>query len=427
MDWINSLEENVELLILNLGVAEHWVVYFRLIIFIILLIILSFLAFLITKKVFIYYLYKVLKKSSFTWDDLFADTRAFDKLAHIVPAVIVRLLAPAIFSDVEQILPFVIRLTDVYFIIVSMAVLFSILKVGEYGLSKHPAFKDKPLTSYFQLFRILLSIVTIILVLSVILGKSPIYFLSAFGAMTALLLLVFKDTILGLVASVQMSSHDIVRVGDWVEMSKFNADGAVIEINLNTVKVQNWDKTITSIPTYYFITESFKNWRGMQQSGGRRIKRAIFIDAHSVKYVDAEMRKKLEKIQLISDFVKNRQKEIEEFNTQHNRDTLILINGRQLTNLGVYRKYIESYLKSHPKIKQNMTLMVRQLASENKGIPMEIYCFTSTTDWVEYESIQSDIFDHLYSTAAYFDIEIFQEPGGKDLRIAFDRTNVTRF
>lgn len=425
MDWINFLEEHTELLISNLGVSELWVVYFRLLVLIILLIILSSLAFLITKRVFIYYLYKVLKKSSFTWDDLFADTRAFNKLAHIAPAVIVRLMAPAIFSDFEQILPFVIRLTDAYLIIVSMAVFFSILKVGEYTLSQHPAFKDKPLTSYFQLIRILLYVVTIILVLSVILGKSPIYFLSAFGAMTAILLLVFKDTILGLVASVQMSSNDMVRVGDWVEMPKFNADGDVIDINLNTVKVQNWDKTITTIPTYFFITDSFKNWRGMQQSGGRRIKRAIFIDAHSVKLVDAEMREKLKKIQLISNYVKNRQKEIEEFNTQHNIDSSVLINGRRLTNLGVFRKYIESYLKSHPKIKQDMTLMVRQLASENKGIPMEIYCFTKTTAWVEYESIQSDIFDHLYSTATFFDIEIFQEPGGKDFSIAFDRNNVT--
>jgi miniconductance mechanosensitive channel len=424
MDWINFLEEHTELLISNLGVSEPWVVYLRLLVLVILLIILSSLAFLITKRVFIYYLYKVLKKSSFVWDDLFADTRAFDKLAHIVPAVIVRLMAPSIFSDFEQMLPFVIKLTDAYLIIVSMAVFFSIIKVGEYSLSQHPVFKDKPLTSYFQLIRILLYIVTIILVLSVLLGKSPVYFLSAFGAMSAIVLLIFKDTILGLVASVQMSSNDMVRVGDWVEMPKFNADGDVIDINLNTVKVQNWDKTITTIPTYYFITDSFKNWRGMQQSGGRRIKRAIFIDTHSVKLVDATMREKLKKIQLISNYVENRQKEIEEFNTQNNIDTSVLINGRRLTNLGVFRKYIESYLKSHPKIKHDMTLMVRQLASENKGIPMEIYCFTNTTDWVEYESIQSDIFDHLYSTASFFDIEIFQEPGGKDFSIAFDRKNM---
>lgn len=424
MDWINYLEEQTELVMTNLGISAEWAIYCRLLLFIVFLVILSSLAFFITKKVFIHYLYKVFRKTSFTWDDLFADMRAFDNLTHIVPAVFVRIMAPVIFSDFDQILPFVIRLTDAYLIIVSMTVFFAILKVGEYSLSRLPAFKDKPLTSYFQLIRILLYIVTIILVLSAILGKSPVYFLSAFGAMTAILLLVFKDTILGLVASVQMSSNDMVRVGDWVEMPKFNADGDVIDINLNTVKVQNWDKTITSIPTYYFITDSFKNWRGMQQSGGRRIKRAIYVDAYSVKLVDAEMREKFKKYQLIKDYVEKRQEEIEEYNKKNNIDTSVLINGRRMTNLGVYRKYIESYLKNHPKIRQDMTVMVRQLANENKGIPLEIYCFTNTTAWLEYESIQSDIFDHLYSTATFFGIDIFQEPGGKDFSAVFNRNNV---
>lgn len=420
MNWINYLEEQTELLITNFGISTEWAVYFRLLLFIIFLIILSSIAFLITKRIFIHYLYKVFIKTSFTWDDLFAQTRAFDNLAHIVPAVFVLLMAPAIFADFRQILPFIIKLSEAYLIIVSMTVFFAIIKVGEYGLSRHPAFADKPLTSYFQLIRILLYIVTIILVLSVLLGKSPVYFLSAFGAMTAILLLVFKDTILGLVASVQMSSNDMVRVGDWVEMPKFNADGDVIDINLNTVKVQNWDKTITTIPTYYFITDSFKNWRGMQETGGRRIKRAIYVDAHSVKLVDPKMRDKLKKYQIIKDYIESRQKEIEEYNEKNNIDTSVLINGRRMTNIGVYRKYIEEYLKNHPKIRQDMTIMVRQLSSENKGIPLEIYCFTNTTAWLEYESIQSDIFDHLYSTASFFDIEIFQEPGGKDFAAVFN-------
>lgn len=421
MNWINYLEKKAELLLLDLGISEDWVIYCRLFLFVVLLVILSSVAFLITKRIIIHNLYKVFRKTSFTWDDALADTRAFDNIAHIVPAISVRIMAPTIFADFEQILPFIIKLTDAYLILVSMSVFFAILKVGEYGLSRLPVFKDKPLTSYFQLIRILLYIVTVILVLSVILGKSPVYFLSAFGAMTAILLLVFKDTILGLVASVQMSSNDMVRVGDWVEMPKFNADGDVIDINLNTVKVQNWDKTITTIPTYYFITDSFKNWRGMQQSGGRRIKRAVFIDAHSVKLVDAEMREKLKKYQLISGYIENRQKEIEEYNAQHNIDRSVLINGRRMTNLGVFRKYVESYLKTHPRIKQDMTVMVRQLASESKGIPIEIYCFTNTTAWVEYESIQSDIFDHLYSVAVFFDVEIFQEPSGKNFAVAFNK------
>ncbi len=416
MNWINYLEKHTELLMINLGISPEWAVYFRLLLFIVILITVSSVAFVLTKRIFLHYLYQVFRRTSFSWDDMFAETRAFDKLAHIVPAVLVLLMAPVVFADFGQILPFIIKLSEAYLIIVSMTVFFAIIKVGEFSLSRHPAFSDKPLTSYFQLIRILLYIVTIILVLSVILDKSPIYFLSAFGAMTAILLLVFKDTILGLVASVQMSSNDMVRVGDWVEMPKFNADGDVIDINLNTVKVQNWDKTITTIPTYYFITDSFKNWRGMQETGGRRIKRAIFIDAYSVKLVDPETREKFKKYQLVRDHVETRQQEIEEDNKKNNIDTSVLINGRRMSNLGVFRKYIENYLRNHPKIKQDMTIMVRQLATENKGIPLEIYCFTDTTAWAEYETIQSDIFDHLYSTASFFDIEIFQEPGGKDLR-----------
>jgi miniconductance mechanosensitive channel len=419
MDWINYLEKHTELLITNLGILPEWAVYFRLLLFIICLFALSSIAFVITKRVLVPYLYKAFRKTSFTWDDLFADTRAFDNLAHIVPAVFVLLMAPAIFEDFKHVLPLVLKLSESYLIIVSMTVFFSILKVCEYGLARHPAFSHKPLTSYFQLIKILLYIVTIILVLSVLLGKSPIYFLSAFGAMTAILLLVFKDTILGLVASVQMSANDMVRVGDWVEMPKYNADGNVVDINLSTVKVQNWDKTITTIPTYSFITDSFKNWRGMQESGGRRIKRAVYIDAYSVKLVDPEMRERLKKYHLITEYIESRQREIEEYNLKNNIDTSVLINGRRMTNLGVFRKYIESYLKKHPKIRQDMTIMVRQLATENKGIPLEIYCFTNTTAWLDYESIQSDIFDHLYSTASFFDIQIFQEPGGKDFAGVF--------
>lgn len=415
MEWIKHFENQVESLLLNAGISENSVIYFRLLLFVIILTGVSFVAFIITKRVIIPILYKAFKKTSFTWDDVIADNRALDNLAHIVPAAIVRVIAPLLFADFEQILPFIIKLTDSYLIIVGMMVFFAILKVGEYALSSLEAFKDKPLSSYFQLIRILLYMVTVILVLSVLLDKSPIYFLSAFGAMTAILLLIFKDTILGLVASVQMSANDMVRVGDWVEMPKFNADGDVIDINLHTVKVQNWDKTITTIPTYYFITDSFKNWRGMQQSGGRRIKRAIYIDAHSVKFVDPEMRERFKKYQLITDYIEKRQKEIEEFNKEHNIDTSALINGRRMTNLGVFRKYIESYLRSHPRIRQDMTVLVRQLNNENRGIPIEVYCFTNTTAWSEYETIQADIFDHLYSAAGFFDMEIFQEPSGKNI------------
>ncbi|MCO6148897.1 mechanosensitive ion channel family protein [Flavobacterium sp. NRK1] len=419
MSWIDNLEHQTELVLINIGISQQWVSFARLLLFLIVLLLFSSIVFLITRWLIVHFLYRTFKKTSFTWDDWLADTRVFDNLAHITPAIVVRIVAPRIFADYTGILPTVIRLTDTYLIVVSMTIFFALLKVIEHGLSRHPAFKDKPLTSYFQLVRILLYIVTLILVLSILLDKSPIYFLSAFGAMTAILLLVFKDTILGLVASVQMSSNDMVRVGDWVEMPKFNADGDVLDINLNTVKVQNWDKTITTIPTYYFITDSFKNWRGMQQSGGRRIKRALFADVHSVKLVDAAMQEDYKKYHLVKDYIEDRQGEIEEYNIKHNIDTSVLINGRRMTNIGVFRRYIENYLESHPRIKQDMTVMVRQLPNESRGIPLEVYCFTDTVDWKEYEVVQADIFDHLYSTAPFFGIDIFQEPTGKNFTTAF--------
>lgn len=423
MDWLNYLEENTDLFITNLGISEAWAIYFRALLFLMVLGIICAIAYYVTKSIIINNIYKVFKRTSIKWDDTLAETKALDNLAHIVPAIFVRIMAPLIFSDFEWLLPLVIKLTDSYLVIVGVSVVIAFLRVGEYTLSKVPAFKDKPIASYFQLIRIILYFVAFILVLSILLEKSPIYFLSAFGAMTAIMMLIFKDTILGLVASVQMSTNDMIRVGDWVEMPKFNADGDVVEINLHTVKVQNFDKTITTIPTYYFLSESFKNWRGMQQTGGRRIKRAIYVDVNSVKFVDAEMREKLKKYHLITDYVSDRQKEIETYNIENNIDTSFLINGRRMTNLGVYREYIVSYLKNHPRIRQDMSIMVRQLANEHKGIPLEVYCFTNTVIWREYEGIQSDIFDHLYSTASFFDIDIFQNPSGKDIMKALSPHN----
>jgi miniconductance mechanosensitive channel len=414
MTYWDNFETWVDKTIISWGVADYLAVYFRLLIFLLLLVLVCGFLFLITKKIIHYYVYGFFKKTDITWDDVLVENRVFDNVAHIVPSLLVLYAVPNIFSDFPKIVPFLIKLIDAYLILVGSTVLFALLKVAEYGLAANATFKDKPISSYFQLIRIIFYIVILILVLSIMLNKSPIYFLSAFGAMTAILLLIFKDTILGLVASVQMSANDMVRVGDWVEMHKFNADGEVLAINLNTVKVQNWDKTITNIPTYYFITDSFKNWRGMVQSGGRRIKRALYIDAHSVKFVDPDTREEYKKFYLLKDFVGQRQKEIEEYNKTHDFDPNILINGRRMTNIGVFRKYVELYLQRHPHIRKDMTIMVRQLAAESKGIPIEIYCFTNTTAWHEYENIQADVFDHLFSTTKFFDLEIFQEPSGRD-------------
>lgn len=412
---MDKIEHWIDAFLVNSGVSDEFAMYIRLLILLVVLFLVSATAFLITKQIVIRLIYKFVRKSPVKWDDLLAEKRVFDHVAQVVPALFVRFLAPVIFSDFTYMLPVVEKLTDSYLVIVGTMIVIAFLKVIEYWLSSHPAFQDKPLVSYFQLIRIILYGVAFVLVLSILLDQSPVYFLSAFGAMTAILLLIFQNTILGLVASVQLSANDSIRVGDWVEMPKFNADGDVIEINLNNVKIQNWDKTITTIPTYHFNSDSFKNWRGMRQSGGRRIKRSIYIDVHTIKFVDRELRENLKKNHLISGFITARQKEIDEFNQKHEIDTSLLINGRRMTNIGVFRAYIEAYLRSHPRVKQDASIMVRQLAAESHGIPMEIYCFSDTIVWVEYESLQSDIFDHLYAAARFFELDIFQSPSGRDI------------
>lgn len=403
------------------GIAAEWISIVRLLIGLVVLILLSMTIYALTKKFIVKILHTFFRKTAVKWDDILADHETFNNLAHFIPAVIIRMATPYLFSDYQTLQPFMIKLADIYVLIAATLIAISFLKAVEYMLSQSQAFVNKPLASYFQLLRIVLYIAIFIIILSVIIGKSPMYFLTAFGAMTAIILLIFKDTILGLVASVQISTNDVVRVGDWVEMPKFNADGDVIAINLNTIKVRNWDKTITAIPTFYFITDSFKNWRGMQESGGRRIKRAILFNVHTIKFVDPDTRERFKKYTLITDFVNDRQKEIEKHNEEDGIDISQLINGRRMTNIGIFRRYVEHYLKQHKGIQQDMTMLVRQLSAEDRGLPIEIYCFTNTTSWLEYENIQSDIFDHLFAAASWFDLELYQQPAGSDIAMAIEK------
>lgn len=386
------------------------------IVFIVLLVIAAFLLYLsvfVTKQLFSRVVGKIFRRTRNNWDDLLIKHHLFSAIGYLVSVIVLKIAVPSLFEDFPKTLVFIERLLDAYLVFVIVRILIVFLKATEEHLSQSQLFIEKPLASYFQLVRIILYIIAVILALSIILSKSPVYLLGAFGAMTAVLLLIFKDTILGLVASIQISANDMVRIGDWVEMPKYNADGDVIAINLNTVKVSNWDKTITTIPTYYFITESFKNWRGMQMSGGRRIKRTIQISVSSVRFVDPEMRDRFKQIDLISDYIKERQSEIETFNKENDVNTQVLINGRRMTNIGVFRVYIENYLRHHPRINQEMTLLVRQQTPGEHGLPIEIYCFTNTVKWAAYETIQSDIFDHILAAAGYFELQLFQSPSDK--------------
>ena len=272
-----------------------------------------------------------------------------------------------------------------------------------------------PLKGIVQSLKIIATIVTTILILSVLLGQSPVILISGLGAMTAVLMLIFKDPILGLVAGVQLSANNMLSLGDWLEMPKFNADGEVIEIALTTVKVRNWDNTVTTIPTYALISDSFKNWRAMSESGGRRIKRAINIDVNSVRFISEEHMRRLTKSRLLSQYILEKSREVEVYNAARSEDLSSALNGRRLTNIGTFRAYLEVYLRNHPHIHRNMTLLVRQLAPTATGVPIEIYAFTTTVAWGEYERIQSDLFDHIFAVVDEFELRVFQEPSGHDM------------
>lgn len=396
-------------------VLASWVPHLTALILLVITMLVIYLGVVLTRKILTHVVGRIVQRTPTRWDDLLVNQKFFNAVSLLVGVFVLKTAVPVVFEDFPRLLPALEKLVDVYFLFVIIRIIITFLKGAEQLIAASALFKEKPVASYFQLGRILLYIGGFVLALSILMGKSPFYFLGAFGAMTAILLLVFKDTILGLVASIQISANDMIRVGDWVEMPKYNADGDVLAINLNTVKVKNWDKTITTIPTHYFITDSFKNWRGMKESGGRRIKRSLFINMATIRFVDPEMRERFRKYQLISGYIAERQAEIEAFNAAYDIDTTSLVNGRRMTNIGVFRKYIEAYLQRHPGINQNMLLLVRQMASTQYGVPIEIYCFTRSVAWVDYETVQSDVFDHLLAAARYFELEVFQSPSGADI------------
>jgi miniconductance mechanosensitive channel len=249
----------------------------------------------------------------------------------------------------------------------------------------------------------------------VLFGKNPGFFLGGLGAFTAVIMLIFKDSILGFVAGIQLTRNDMVRIGDWIEMPKYNADGDVIDVSLNTVKVQNWDKTIATIPTYVLMTDSFRNWRGMADSGGRRIKRALYIDMNSIKFCTEQMLDRFARFEFIRDYIDRKRKEVADYNVENHVDDSQLVNGRRLTNVGTFRAYVEAYLRNHPKVHQDMTFLIRQLAPTEHGLPLEIYVFSNDQVWANYEAIQSDIFDHVLAVVPQFDLRVFQTPSGMDL------------
>lgn len=367
----------------------------------------------IFKKILIEVFSSVAERTKTQFDDLLVTNKTTKYIAYLIPLLFVNVTVPIILKDFAYWEGFFRKGLEIYIVFLVLWIIRSILNAVKDYLKRLPDFNDKPIDSYIQVFMIVLWIFGITTIVMILFETSFIKLFATFGAISAIVILIFKDTILGFVASIQVSVNDLVRIGDWVTFEKFGADGDVIEINLATVKVRNFDNTTTTIPTYSLISDSFRNWRGMQNSGGRRIKRYILIKANSVRFLHNDELEGLKKIQLVSSYIEHRQQDIEKYNINNNIDKSLTINGRNMTNLGLFRKYINQYLSNHPGINKDMTMMCRHLQPTEKGIPIEIYAFSNDKRWINYEYIMADIFDHIIAAVPYFDLEIYELPSEK--------------
>ncbi len=388
-------------------------------IMILFIIIISIVANFITKKIVMRIITHIITTNKFKWDNMLLERKVFHRLSHIVPAIIIYFFAST-FPNYQHLIE---KGAITYIIVVGLWVINSFLNAMNDIYQTFEISKTKPIKGYIQVAKIVVFILGAIIIIANLIGESPFILLSGIGALSAVLLIVFRDSLLGLVAGIQLAANDMVRVGDWIEMPKYGADGDIIDISLNTVKVQNFDNTITTIPSYALISDSFKNWRGMQASGGRRIKRSIFIDKNTITFCTEEMIEKYKQIHYLSDYIIKKESEIAEYNSKFEVDRSNRVNGRALTNIGVFRMYIKNYLQHLPGINKEMTLMVRQLEPTEHGLPLEVYAFTNDIRWEVYESIQSNIFDHLFAVAPEFGLRVFQNPSGNDFRHLVEETS----
>jgi len=409
---MNSLKHLLYDYLVSSGMTENWAKYLNMLALFIGLLILVFILDYMIRKILIGVFSQFAAKSKTNFDDLLVSNKVPRNVAHIIPLLVMIEFMPIVLTDflyVENIIETTLKVVS---ILLTLWIVRSVLNALKDYLKTLPHFKDKPIDSYIQVFMIFAWVIGVFSAFAIITGIEFIKFITGLGAASAVIILIFKDTILGFVASIQVSINNMVHIGDWITFEKYGADGDVIEINLATVKVQNFDKTITTIPTYALISDSFKNWRGMMNSDGRRIKRALNIKLSSVKYLSVSEVNKLKKIQIISDYLDKRQNDIEAYNETSNIKKDLALNGRNLTNIGVFRKYAQTYLENHSAINKDMMIMVRQLAPTTQGIPIEVYAFSSDKRWENYEYIMADVFDHLIAAVSYFDLEIFELPTG---------------
>ena len=373
---------------------------------------------LITKKLILSGVGRWAKRTKTQWDDILLKQGVFSRLAHLAPAMVLYLGAPYVGIRLDFVGHLQLAST-LYMLIVGAASLAAMLSAAAIIWQKREGYEHIPVRGFVQVIQIIIAFATAITCLSLLLNRSPAFFLSGLGALTAILMLIFKDSILGLVAGIQIAANRMLHIGDWLEMPKYGADGDVIDISLTSVKVQNWDKTITTVPTYALISDSFKNWRGMSESGGRRIKRALYLDMTSIGFLSAEQLGSLQNIALLQPYLEQKAAELASSNREAGVDESTPVNGRRLTNVGTFRAYLVAYLKAHPMINQEMTFLIRQLAPTEKGLPMEIYVFSSDKVWANYEAIQADIFDHVLAALPEFGLRVFQNPTGADFRGGF--------
>ena len=394
----------------SVGLTESLSKYLNMIILLIVLVVVIFIINFITRKILLKVFISIASTTKTNFDDILVANKVPRNIAHIIPLLFALEFVPQVFFDFQHFEDIVEKGLVVFGILLTLWIVRSLLNTLKDYFKTLPRLKDKPIDSFMQVLMILIWALGVSSALAII-TETPFWaFITTLGAASAIVILVFKDTILGFVASIQVSINDMVRIGDWITFEKYGADGDVIEINLSTVKIQNFDKTITTIPTYALISDSFKNWRGMQDSGGRRIKRSLNIKLNSIKYLSKNEVDKLKEIKLITSYLEKRQLDISKYNNQNNINKELLLNGRNLTNIGVFRKYLETYIEKHSAINKDMMIMVRQLAPTTQGIPLEIYAFSSDKRWENYEYIMSDIFDHLIAAVPYFDLEIFELP-----------------
>lgn len=409
-----SLGEKVREWISGLGFSEDISLVMRdFTDFIMLLLIITALYYL-CKLIVLKIVRRITHRTSSTWDDALYHNRVFHKSVLLVPTLLFNVLAPYTLTEFPDFLKWALLLNRILIVYATIGTINKFLNALYDIYQGFEVSKARPVKGYIQVLKIIVIIVGIIVIISLLFDKSPIYLLGGLGAFSAVLLLIFKDPILGLAAGIQISANDMVRQGDWIVMQKAGADGEVRDISLTTVKVQNWDKSITMVPTYSLVSESFVNWRGMEESGGRRIKRSINIDMNSVRFCSQEMLDKFRKIDLLKNYIDKTQEELVKYNTSENIDASILVNGRRQTNLGVFRAYLSAYLQRNPDLNPDMTMLVRQLQPGESGIPIEIYVFSKLQDWKPYEDIQSDIFDHILASVPEFELKVFQNPSGSD-------------